>query len=281
MKNFFEVGSPPVLIATVSPSADVSNYEAPGSAAAGSACAARVAVYEAPAAAPRTEDVCCEEPREFIERVSARVHALARDAGGSVPYTVIREVVENFIHADFSEPVVSVLDGGSTIRFADQGPGLRDKERASLPGFTTATADMKRVIRGVGSGLPIVKEFLDHSGGTLIIEDNLRDGTVVTVSCDGAGALSRDVVQAEAPGEPAWSAESFLLTTRQKQVLSLVLELGEVGPTIVSRELSVALSTAYRDLAHLENSGLIEADETGKRVLTENGTRFLDSLFSQ
>lgn len=243
-------------------------------------CAARVAVYDAPAAAPRTEDVFCEEPREFIERVSARVHSLAREAGGSVPYTVIREVVENFIHADFVEPVVSVLDGGSTIRFADQGPGVPDKKKAALPGFSTASADMKRIIRGVGSGLPIVREFLDHSGGTLLIEDNLREGTVVTVSCEreNEGAFSAAV---PSPPETLLSFEGPPLTTRQKQVLSLVLELGEVGPTIVSRELSVALSTAYRDLALLENTGLIEADETGKRFLTEDGSRFLDSLFNQ
>ena len=43
---------------------------------------------------------------------------------------VIREIVENFIHAHFVEPIISILDGGNTIRFADQGPGIEDKERA-------------------------------------------------------------------------------------------------------------------------------------------------------
>ena len=37
---------------------------------------------------------------------------------------VIREIVENFVHAHFAEPIISILDGGDTIRFADQGPGI-------------------------------------------------------------------------------------------------------------------------------------------------------------
>ena len=96
--------------------------------------------------------------------MTARVHELAHSEGGAIPYTVIREVAENFIHADFAEPVVSILDSGSTIRFADQGPGIADKDRAVLPGFTTADGDMKRHIRGVGSG-PADSEGLSCSLG--------------------------------------------------------------------------------------------------------------------
>ena len=106
---------------------------------------------------------------------------LARQRGGRFPYTVIREVSENLIHADFAEPVVSILDEGHTVRFSDQGPGIATRSAPLLPGFTTATSSMKQVIRGVGSGLPIVKDFLSVSGGDLVIEDNLerwcgRDG---------------------------------------------------------------------------------------------------------
>ena len=73
----------------------------------------------------------------------------------------------------------------------------------------------------------------------------------------------------EAPREPAAK-----LTTRQKHVLALVLESGSAGPSIVSRELAVGLSTAYRDLASLEELGLIVA-ESGKRTLTEKGLAYL------
>ena len=247
---------------------------------------ARIAVYDAPAAAPRTEEVTAGREADLIEDLASKVFAHARDGGGAIPYTVIREVVENFIHADFCEPVVSILDGGRTIRFADQGPGIRDKGRALLPGFTTASRQMKHVIRGVGSGLPIVKDFLTFAGGSLEIDDNLGEGTVVTVrstpATEATPPAASPAVAEEPVSEPLSPAAGFpSLSTRQKQVLSLVLEIGEVGPTIVSRELSVALSTAYRDLAFLEHNGLIQSDASGKRVLTPEGSAYLDGLFSQ
>ena len=45
---------------------------------------------------------------------------------------------------------------------------------------------MKSYIRGVGSGLPIVKEYLDFTHGTITIEDNLGSGSVVTISANGS-----------------------------------------------------------------------------------------------
>jgi hypothetical protein len=114
---------------------------------------ARIAIYDSLAAAPRVEEIAARDLPDAIEQVASRTYNLARESGGQVPYTIIREVSENLIHAGFSEVVVTILDGGNTVRFADQGPGIVDKERVFLPGFSTATADMKQHIRGVGSGL--------------------------------------------------------------------------------------------------------------------------------
>ena len=63
-----------------------------------------------------------------------------------MPYTVINELIENLIHAFFRDVVVTILDGGRVIRISDHGPGIPDKDRAFLPGFTTATADQRRFI---------------------------------------------------------------------------------------------------------------------------------------
>lgn len=257
-------------------------------------CRARVAVYDAPGAAPRLVEIGPLAVGEFIESLASRVYEVASSAGGSIPYTVIREVSENLIHADFSEPVVSILDGGNTIRFADQGPGIRDKERAILPGFTTARGDMKLFIRGVGSGLPLVNDFLKFSGGHLLIEDNLGSGAVITISCvkpelpQPLGEIRPHRTVSTLPVQPGSQPQDrlfsqtpnrALLTTRQKQVLAIVLESGSAGPSSVSRELGVALSTAYRDLALLEEAGLISS-ESGKRTVTEAGARYLDELMS-
>jgi hypothetical protein len=237
---------------------------------------ARIAVYDDLRSAPRVEEVRADSAAAFIETLATRTYEVARSQGGAVPYTVIREVVENLIHARFRETVVSVLEEGSTIRFSDRGPGIEDKERTFSPGFSTATAEMKRVIRGVGSGLPIVKEYLTSSGGYVAVEDNLGSGTVVTIRLEPPEDDRRDP-QPRSTGQPISPGE---LSTRHKKVLSLAMELGSVGPSAVSRELGVALSTAYRDLAFLEERGLVTSDTAGKRSLSESGVTLLDSLFA-
>ncbi len=232
---------------------------------------ARIAIYDSLAAAPRVEEIEPVDLADAIERVASRTYNLARERGGAIPYTIIREVSENLIHADFTEVVITILDDGNTVRFSDQGPGIPDKQRAFLPGFSTATADMKRVIRGVGSGLPIVKECLGFAGGTVELDDNLVQGTVVTLRI--ASVPTEAPSSSDAPGIAAPR-----LTHRQKQVLSLVMELGAAGPSAVRRELKVGLSTAYRDLASLEEAGLIVSDESGQRTLTQQGVSLLDTI---
>lgn len=232
---------------------------------------ARIAVYDAPAAPPRVEEVFAEDPRVFIDSLASATYELARRAGGTVPYIVIREIAENLIHADFREAVVTITDGGNTVRFSDQGPGIPDKERAMLPGFSTASTAMKSVIRGVGSGLPVARECLEHSGGSVTLDDNLGRGTVVTLSLcvpqESAGSAVPKLPRT-APG----------LSKRQKQILSLALELGSVGPSVIARELGVGLSTAHRDLEALERASLIISDASGKRSLTEVGEAVLARL---
>ena len=231
---------------------------------------ARIAVYDGLIAAPRVEDLLADDLAAAIEQLASRTYNLARERGGSIPYTIIREVSENLIHAGFREVVVTILDDGATIRFSDQGPGIADKEKVFLPGFSTATADMKRIIRGVGSGLPIVRETLAFAGGTIEIDDNLGSGTVVTL---------RSAVASDEPATSEDGADLPRLTDRQKHVLSVILELGSVGPTVLSRELEIGVATAYRDLAFLESAGLICADQIGQRTLTPYGVTCLERVF--
>ena len=143
---------------------------------------ARIAVFDDPSAAPRIVVIEPCDIRSYLEQITATVTRLAQEQGGKIPFTVIREVVENLIHAYFIEPTVSILDGGNTIRFSDQGPGIHDKKRALEFGTTSATTEMKRYIRGVGSGLPYAQQWLEDKGGSLTVEDNILKGTVVTVS---------------------------------------------------------------------------------------------------
>ncbi len=321
MKGFYS-GSPAPLAGVREDAASsffvpVSPPRSPGTAALGNpaapaphvrTCSARIAVYDGAGAAPRVEDVTSSTVSGFIEDLAARIYSLAREAGGSIPYTVVREIAENLVHADFREPVASILDEGRTIRFSDQGPGIVDKERALQPGFTTASGDAKRFIRGVGSGLPIVQDYVRFNGGSLLVEDNLGSGTVVTIrsgtaprtaaslrSATLANSAAASVTTSTVPvgGEALWPNDLVretgpvvvrssgpTLTLRQKQVLALVTETGGAGPSVVAKELLIGVSTAYRDLASLEDRGLLVSDDAGRRTVTEEGLRTLETFMA-
>lgn len=148
---------------------------------------ARIAVYDDPSAAPRVVVIEPKGVREYLEEITATVVKLAKEQGSVIPFMVIREVVENFIHSYFRQPTISILDGGNTIRFSDQGPGIKEKSLALEYGTSSATEEMKQYIRGVGSGLPYVQQYLQDKGGSLTIEDNISGGTIVTISAVAQG----------------------------------------------------------------------------------------------
>lgn len=233
----------------------------------------RLAIYDSPLAAPRVISLSGDDFDRLIGDLAAQTYHYSRERGGRIPFIVIREVVENLIHAYFRNAVITILDDGDTIRIADQGPGIRDKARAVLPGFTTATASMRRYIRGVGSGLPVAKEQLSFLGGSIGIEDNLEGGTVVTL------ALPKTPPP---PGAPPASAppRAPTLSSRQKKVLLLIGELGAAGPSVIARELGVSHSTAYRELRQLESEKLLQGKGGGRRTLTEDGILYLGDIFS-
>ena len=170
---------------------------------------ARIAVYDDMSMPPRVVVIDPKEIREYLSEITSTVYELMSQQGGSFAFMMIRELVENYIHAAFVEPTISILDHGQTIVFSDQGPGIPNKQAAMKPSFTSATREMKRYIRGVGSGLPIVEEYLREKHGTLTIEDNLGHGTIVTVSLAHSHDESPlgDVGQTPMMGEPQTAAQ--------------------------------------------------------------------------
>lgn len=186
-------------------SGDTESQERPGRTDTLAVCSqARIAVYDDEAAAPRVVVIEPQEIRPYLDEITSTVSRLSREQGGSIPFMVIREIVENLIHAYFREPTISILNGGETIRFSDQGPGIGEKQRALEYGTTSATEEMRRYIRGVGSGLPYVDQYMRDRGGTLSIEDNMSSGTVVTISSEmGArreDEKTRERMQETSPG---------------------------------------------------------------------------------
>lgn len=160
--------------------------DAPDGATAQVSYATRIAIYDDMFSTPRVIVIAPQDVRTYLEEITNTVYRCMKEQGGGISLMVIREIVENFIHANFVEPIISILDDGNTIRFADQGPGIDDKERAFEFGVTSADRNQKRYIRGTGAGFPMVQQYLEHAGGAVSIEDNLHQGTVVTVSIDPA-----------------------------------------------------------------------------------------------
>jgi hypothetical protein len=230
--------------------------------------APRIAVYDDARTPPRVIAVAETRLPDLIDAIAGRTYDLARQQGSRFPYTVLREVIENLIHAYFADVVITIMDQGNTIRISDHGPGIAHKDLALRPGFTTAGPEQKRYIRGVGSGLPIASESLTYLEGMLEIEDNLGRGTVVTIRLPGA--------QDAPPAPPPAPKQGPLLTDRQWKTLLLVLELGPVGPTRIASELKISPSTAYRDILVLEIAQFVQSGPEGQRAVTPEGLRYID-----
>ena len=237
---------------------------------------ARIAVYDDLMSAPRIIDIEPAPVLEFMENIAATTYEFAQKQGGSLPYSVIREIAENFIHASFVECTVSVLNNGNTICFSDQGPGIERKRLVQQPGITSASADMKKFIRGVGSGFPIVKEYLDYRNGYLTIDDNAQRGTVITLSIRPESTEPHPKSLSKAEKAEAQKGIKAL-DQRSSMVLRLLYERGIMGPSDLIGPLGVSAATAHRVLIDLEKKGLIESTPNRKRILSSIGVAFLES----
>ncbi len=228
---------------------------------------ARIAIYDSLKTAPRVIQVQGGPTHEYIEHIASLTYKNAKEQGGMIPYTVIREVSENFIHAEFCEVVVSIFDQGNTIRFADQGPGIKNKDLVQEPGFSSAIEPMKRYIRGVGSGLPIVKDYLETSHGRIEIEDNVNQGSVVTISLVPASE------------KPASSPAPlvFDLTENEEAILKELLPEKILGVSEINKLTGIAVSSVHTALSKMEELGLVQKVNK-KRSLTTQGKQVALSL---
>ena len=227
---------------------------------------ARIAVYDDAAAAPRVVVIEPTDVRSFLEEITQQVTHLSKEQGGTIPFMVIREIVENFVHAYFVAPTVSILDNGNTIRFSDQGPGIKEKTRALEYGTTSATEEMKQFIRGVGSGLPYVNQYMTDKGGSLTIEDNISNGVIVTLSTHAPEDTNTPHTALKEP-KPEHPQNRTYQSTRTAQILGYLSNHTHVGPSDLVREYGLSAPTWSRELTRLENEG----------ILTKSGQKYQHS----
>ncbi len=236
---------------------------------------ARIAVYDDFRSSPRIIDIPPEETRDFIGHLSSAVYEESRSVGGEIAYSVIKQVCENFIHAGFKEIVVSILPKGREIRFSDQGPGIDDIENALRPGFSTATQNMKKYIDGVGSGLPITKEYLSMTNGEIVIENNLNHGCVITLKQNSNAKTADNIV---IPSNLSLNNNNSInLNKRQTSILYLIKNGETFGNKQIAEELNLPQSSVHNELNKLQEIGFVEKIGT-KRYISDSGKQFINNL---
>src|ERR671917_308278 len=241
----------------------------------------KVAVYPG-SGHPEVSEVSAASPPAASGKFSKLVMEKVEASGGHVPEEAVRELVENLIHAEFKGVVVSVLAEGNVVRISDKGPGIERKERAFEFGFSGASPEALREIRGVGAGLGIARAAAERAGGTVTIEDNIGGGTVTTISVQGEPPTDGEAEPARMPPPRRYpdGVPRMNISERQQKVLLTVLECGEVGPSTVAERLEISVSTAYRDLSVLEEHGLVMADESGKRLISPLGRDLVEAIIN-
>lgn len=241
---------------------------------------AKMAVYPSPSGG-EVEVIEMSSPsrRGVGARLASRVNGMVEALGGRVPEEALRELIDNLVHADYRGVVISVLENGDVVSVSDKGPGIEDKDRAFRFGYSGATLEALREIRGVGAGLGIARAATERAGGTVLLDDNIGGGTVATIS------MRRRAGASEGPSYVPVTRRSYPdavpkmnISERQQKVLITVLESGEVGPSTVAEKLELSVSTAYRDLSVLEEHGLVTGTEPGKRRITPLGHDVVEAI---
>ncbi|NLY52340.1 MAG: hypothetical protein GX063_05445 [Firmicutes bacterium] len=300
-----------------------------------------VAYQETESDCPQVIIIEDEEPKPFLDKLVSTTCSLLENKNSPIPALVAAELLTNLAHAGFEGAAVTISADGNRLTVSDHGPGIHDKEKALLFGYYgKAPERYSPLLRGAGTGLPVVNHLVTSAGGKVVICDNLSGGTVVTVDMNvkagqrgtrndsadsydrgqtaflppqGAGENTAHTAGDHLPrteynylhitneetgpdqqdrarstqlnmqGPAVAEALSDLqtkLSRRQRRVLFLVADLGQVGPSTASAELDMSLSTAFRDLVVLEEMGLVQSDANGKRSLTPLGARVIAALSS-
>ncbi|NLY29321.1 MAG: hypothetical protein GX047_01685 [Firmicutes bacterium] len=300
-----------------------------------------VAYQETESDCPQVIIIEDEEPKPFLDKLVSTTCSILENKSSPIPSLVAVELLTNLAHAGFEGAAVTISADGNRLTVSDHGPGIHDKEKALLFGYYgKAPERYSRLLRGAGTGLPVVNHLVTSAGGTIVICDNLGGGTVITVDMnarerqrgaepDDTGSYDHEQkavlppqgavenpphtegdhlpqteynylhisnqetgpelqdgarsTQLNMQGPAVAEALSDLqtkLSRRQRRVLFLVADLGQVGPSTASTELDMSLSTAFRDLVVLEEMGLVQSDANGKRSLTPLGARVIAALSS-
>ncbi len=100
-------------------------------------------------------------------KVSTDIKGLLKQLG--LPADILRRIAVACYEAEFNmiihsyggEVVLEINEEGVYLSFNDCGPGIRDVEKAMMPGYSTASGKALEFGFGAGMGLPNIKRVAD------------------------------------------------------------------------------------------------------------------------
>ncbi len=124
--------------------------------------------------------------RDFTSagQASVKVKQNLRQIG--IPADIIRRVsvamyegeINMVIHAGGGKAKVTVDEKCITIELSDNGPGIKDINKAMQEGYSTATEQVRSLGFGAGMGLPNMKRYTD----SMEIKSVLGQGTQIIMT---------------------------------------------------------------------------------------------------
>jgi len=217
----------------------------------------------------RIEEIASDDFADFRDEVTGLLSGWLQEKGVPFPGVAVREILDNLIHAVPCNASVAIDPDLGYICISDNGPGIRRLDLALELGYSTATDDQRRLIRGAGVGFHLAREDMRRLGGELTVSSEPGLGTHVRLSFRPSGPRGVD-------------PEEFLarLSQRQNNILFLLSEGESFGPSRVASELGISVSTAHRELTRLQELGLVSCAPDGKRFLSDAGKTYLQGLLS-
>lgn len=220
-----------------------------------------------------SETVC-----SYIYKITSYICEYAFNNGFTYPEELISECLSNFSHAQTTEALVSINQKGGVIQFLDQGRGIKDLSQALKIGYSTTNHKEIPYIRGLGLGLPLIKKLAHENKIDLDIKSKPKKGTRIILQKTKppinnslkAGVTPRPLSEVS----DIINTPHYYLNVRQREILHIIKQAAEIGPTKISELLGIPLSTAYRDLKYLEECSLIISNK-GKRTATASGLRII------
>jgi RNA polymerase sigma factor (sigma-70 family) len=207
-------------------------------------------------------------------------------------WLTVRELSER---SGVSEDTITKIENGhrkgrgTTLRKLAKALGVSFEELSSEHFERTTDAEIKapeiRSPRAYGDasvlGLSSFELSKEDSPVSKVLQDTHTLGEAISRVYEVMRAIDQPVDTSPPQMGLPDDVPRMNISERQQKVLITVLECGEVGPSTVADRLEISVSTAYRDLSVLEEHGLVQADESGKRLVSPLGRDLVEAIVNK